>query len=224
MWCGIDRSVHYGSIRAHSSTVLPVGSKRLQSQITALLAPVAEGDVAQSEAARTRHSSGSLHRTVACIGSQFHSEESRSDVVIIPDGALFNLPFAALIDGQGKYLVENHLLTMASSMGVLLDNRPRYADDLSVVITSNNASGDESHQITQNLQPELVTRLTGNDAEISAITEQSRGKAVVHFTNNTPLSTNPMRSLMPVSSGKADGSKKLPPIACSNRVFRATWF
>lgn len=191
-----------------SSTVLPVGSKRLQSQITALLAPVAEGDSVQSDQRERLILQALYGELLPASVRNFIPKNSDQMVVIIPDGALFNLPFAALIDGQGKYLVENHLLTMASSMGVLLDNRPRYADDLSVVITSNNG-GDESHQITQNLQPELVTRLNGNEAEISSIGEQSRGKAVIHFTSNTPLSTNPMRCLMPISSGKADGSRKV---------------
>lgn len=197
-----------------SSTVLPVGSKRLQSQITALLAPVAEGDTAQSDQRERGILQALYGELLPASVRNFIPKNPDQMVVIIPDGALFNLPFAALIDGQGKYLVENHLLTMASSMGVLLDNRPRYADDLSVVITSNNA-GDESHQITQNLQPELVTRLTGSEAEIGAISEQSRGKAVVHFTSNTPLSTNPMRCLMPISSSKADGSRKVT----ADRVF-----
>lgn len=191
-----------------SSTVLPVGSKRLQSQITALLAPVAEGDAAQSDQRERSILQALYGELLPATVRNFIPKNPDQMVVIIPDGALFNLPFAALIDGQGKYLVENHLLTMASSMGVLLDNRPRYADDLSVVITSNNG-GDESHQITQNLQPELVTRLTGNEAEIGSIGEQSRGKAVIHFTSNTPLSTNPMRCLMPIASGKADGSRKV---------------
>lgn len=182
-----------------SSTVLPVGAKRLQSQITALLAPAAEGDTTQSDA-RERGILQALHSELLPQAVRnFFPKSPDQMVVIIPDGALFNLPFAALVDPQGKYLVENHLLTMASSMGVFLDNRPRYADDLSVVITSSN--GDETHQITQNLQPELVTRLSGSDAEIGAISDQARGKAVLHFTNTTPLSTNPMRCLMPVSSG-----------------------
>ncbi len=198
-----------------SSTVLPVGSKRLQSQITALLAP-AEGDSAQAEQRERGILQALYGELLPASVRNFIPKNPDQMVVIIPDGCLFNLPFAALVDGQGKYLVENHLLTMASSMGVLLDNRPRYADDLSVVITSNNASGgDESQQITQNLQPELVTQLTGAQADLSAVSEQSRGKAVVHITSSTPLSTNPMRSIFPLTSGKGESSRKVT----ADRVF-----
>jgi CHAT domain-containing protein/Tfp pilus assembly protein PilF len=195
-----------------SSTVLPIGSKRLQSQVTALLAsPSANEADATANDQRERVILQALYNELLPASVRnFIPKNPDQMVVIIPDGALFNLPFAALVDGQGKYLVENHLLTMASSMGVFLDSPPRYTDDLSVVITSpTNGSGDESQQITQNLQPEMVTRLMGNDAEIGAITEQSRGKAVFHFTNNTPLSVNPMRCLMPISAGKAEGSRKV---------------
>jgi tetratricopeptide (TPR) repeat protein len=193
-----------------SSTVLPIGSKRLQSQVTALLSsPSANEADATANDQRERVILQSLYNELLPASVRnFIPKNPDQMVVIIPDGALFNLPFAALVDGQGKYLVENHLLTMASSMGVFLDSPPRYTDDLSVVITSP-GSGDESQQITQNLQPEMVTRLMGNDAEIGAITEQSRGKAVIHFTNNTPLSVNPMRCLMPISAGKGEGSRKV---------------
>jgi CHAT domain-containing protein/tetratricopeptide (TPR) repeat protein len=190
-----------------SSTVLPVGSRRLQSQITALLAPP-EGDPAQSEQRERSILQALYSELLPASVRNFIPKNPDQMVVIIPDGCLFNLPFAALVDGQGKYLVENHLLTMASSMGVLLDNRPRYADDLSVVITGNNSTGEET-QITQNLQPELVTHLTGAEADLSAFSEQSRGKAVVHITNSTPLATNPMRSILPITSGRGDGSKKV---------------
>ncbi|RTL35972.1 MAG: CHAT domain-containing protein [Candidatus Melainabacteria bacterium] len=199
-----------------SSTVLPVGSKRLQSQITALLAPT-EGDPAASDQRERGILQALYSELLPASVRNFIPKNPDQMVVIIPDGCLFNLPFAALVDGQGKFLVENHLLTMASSMGVLLDNRPRYADDLSVVITSNNSSGEEN-QITQNLQPELVTRLTGAAADLNSISEQSRGKAVVHITNSTPLSTNPMRSVFPIASGKGEGNRKVT----ADRVFEQT--
>jgi CHAT domain-containing protein len=132
-------------------------------------------------------------------------------VVIIPDGVLFNLPFAALIDAQGKYLVENHLLTMASSMGGFLDSRPRYADALSVVIASQPTTGmDDSSVIAQMLEPGSVTKLSGRDADAGALQEQGRGKAVVHLTTNTPLSgSNPMNSLIPIWMNKEDGGKRV---------------
>ncbi len=197
-----------------SSTVLPVGSKRLQSQVAALLAtPAADSDSTQSDQRERVILQALYNELLPASVRNFIPKNPDQMVVIIPDGILFNLPFAALVDGQGKFLVENNTLTMASSMGVFLDSPPRYTDDLSVVITSQangtQSPGDESHMITQNLQPELVTRLLGKDADIGAITEQARGKAVVHFTTNMPLSANPMRCIMPISAGKDDGYRKV---------------
>ncbi len=198
-----------------SSTVLPVGSKRLQSQVTALLSSpaTADSDNTQSDQRERVILQALYGELLPASVRNFIPKNPEQMVVIIPDGILFNLPFAALVDGQGKFLVENHTLTMASSMGVFLDSPPRYTDDLSVVITSQangtQSPGDESHMITQNLPPELVTRLMGKDADIGAITEQARGKAVVHFTTNMPLSANPMRCIMPISAGKDDGYRKV---------------
>lgn len=196
-----------------SSTVLPVGSKRLQSQVTALLAPPAPGEDSSAAQLRERTNLQALYtELLPAAVRNFLPKNPDQMVVVIPDGVLFNLPFAALVDGQGKYMVENHLMTMASSMGVFLDSPPKYADDLSVVITSN-ASGDE-HAITQGLQPDQVTRL-GVDPELNTISESARGKAVVHFTNQTPLSTNPMRSMLQMAS---NGAKRVT----ADRLFEQT--
>lgn len=212
---GVDSSVVFtvdasGRI---SSTVLPVGNKRLQTQVSALLAQPATADAGHEQSdQRERVILQALYNELLPASVRnFIPKNPDQMVVIIPDGVLFNLPFAALVDGQGKYLVENHTLTMASSMGVFLDSPPRYTDDLSVVLTSQgqaSQAGDESNMISKVLQPELVTRMMG--ADIGAITEQARGKAVVHFTTNMPLSANnPMRSYMPVASGKDDGNRKV---------------
>jgi CHAT domain-containing protein len=123
---------------------------------------------------------------------------------------LFNLPFAALIDDQGKFFVENHLLTMASSMSLLVDNSPKTADDLSVIVASMGGANDsgESDQIASVVGPDRITTLNGKEAAITNLEEQAKGKSVVHICARLPLSeNNPLRSVLPIFSDKGDASK-----------------
>ena len=45
--------------------------------------------------------------------------QAKQTLVIVPDGALWELPFQALQDAQGRYLVEDHALSYAPSLTVL---------------------------------------------------------------------------------------------------------
>ena len=157
-----------------SSTSLPVNRARLKSQISALLVGAGkEGDAAstESEKLNLRQLYGEL---LPSSVRQFLPRNAEQMIVVIPDGVLFNLPFAALIDEQGKFLVENHLLTMASSMSVLVDNAPKSPDDLSVIVASMGGAGDqgESDQIASVVGPGRITTLNGKDAAISNLEEQ----------------------------------------------------
>lgn len=189
-----------------SATVLNVGRKQLQSQVSSLLA--ASTSPAQ-DATRERQILQALYNELLPQGVRnFLPKNADQMVVIIPDGVLFNLPFAALVDGQGHYLVEHNTLTMASSMGVFLDSPPRYTDDNSVVLTTNQG-GTENNMISSVFQPDQVTKLDGRAVDIGAIQEQIRGKSIVHFSYHVPLSSNPMRAVLPFLPDKEDAGKKV---------------
>jgi CHAT domain-containing protein/tetratricopeptide (TPR) repeat protein len=49
--------------------------------------------------------------------------QGASRVVLVPDGPLWNLPFQALQDGSGGYLLEHHALSYAPSLAVLRELR-----------------------------------------------------------------------------------------------------
>jgi CHAT domain-containing protein len=125
------------------------------------------------------------------------------------------LPFAALIDEKGKFFVEGHLLSMASSMSVIMDCPPEYTTDLSMLVASaNSASGGseqtETAQITSAVGAERVTTLTGKDASLTNLEEQSKGKSVVHFSAKMPLTeNNPLRSVLPIFGDKDDQGRKV---------------
>ncbi len=193
-----------------SSTNLPVNRARLKGQISALLVGAAkEGDssTAESERQNLRQLYSELLPPAV---RQFVPRSPEQMIVIIPDGVLFNLPFAALIDEQGHFFVENHLLTMASSMSVLVDNTPKGADDLSVIVASMGGAGDsgESDQIANVVGADHITTLNGKEATITNLEDQAKGKSAVHICARLPLlENNPLRSVLPIFADKGDGSK-----------------
>jgi CHAT domain-containing protein/tetratricopeptide (TPR) repeat protein len=200
-----------------SSTSLPVGRARLKSQVAALLvsATGAQADERSgTEAERVLLKSLYLELLPSSV-RQFLPQTPDQMLVVIPDGPLFNLPFAALVDEHGKFFVENHLLTMASSMTVLMDSHPVVSDELNMLMaSSNNARAgsefSEAEQISSAVGPERVTSLVGKDASITNLEEQSKGKSVVHITAKLPLvEGNPLRSVLPLFGDKDDAGKKV---------------
>ncbi|MBI5174877.1 MAG: CHAT domain-containing protein [Candidatus Melainabacteria bacterium] len=197
-----------------SSSCLPVGKARLKSQVTSLLVSAAQagGGAGSGDADRVVLHSLYSELLPAAV-RQFLPKNAEQVLVVIPDGPLYNLPFAALIDDQGKFLVEKHLLTMISSVSVLLDSQPRIADDLSVIMANSNGSQGsekaETDQIASVVGTERVTTLFGKEAAINNLEEQSRGKSVVHFSSRLPLlESNPLRSVLPIlSDSTAEGAQ-----------------
>lgn len=194
-----------------SATVIPVGQARLKDQVNALVNGMVKTDVPQGAdpQAGERFLLQTLYKELippavsACLPAN-----PEQMVVIVPDGVLYNLPFAALIDEKGKYLIERHTLTMAPSLGVFMDSPPRYTDDQSLVVASGAQGGDD--MFVQLFQPELVTRLVGKETPISSIQDSIRGKSVVHFSSKLPLhEKNPMDSVLPLMAAKEDGGKKV---------------
>ncbi len=195
-----------------TSSSLPVGRARLKSQITSLLTAAAgqsTSDTTGSDPERAVLKSLYGELLPAAI-RQFLPRNAEQMLVVIPDGPLYNLPFAALIDDQGKFLVERHLLTMVSSAAVLLDSQPRIAEDLSIVVArAGNAQASEkaeTEQIASAVGTDRVTTLSGKDAALGNLEEQARGKSVVHFSSKLPLlEANPLRSVLPILSDGVDG-------------------
>jgi len=195
-----------------SSTNLQVNRARLKSQVSALLTGAAKEGTASSGDSERQNLKFLYTELLPNSVRQFLPKNAEQMIVIIPDGVLFNLPFAALIDEQGKFFVENHLLTMASSMSVLLDNSPKSPDDLSVIVASMGGAADsgESDQIANVVGADRITTLNGQDAAITNLEEQARGKSVVHICARLPLmENNPLRSVLPIFSDKGDASKNV---------------
>ena len=190
-----------------SASVIPVGQSKLKDQVNALITSMNSPQSPDSQAGERMLLQTLYRELIPPAVAQSLPNNPEQTVVIIPDGVLYNLPFAALIDANGKYMIERHTLTMTPSLGVFMDSPPRYTDDQSLVLASG-PQGDD--MFVQLFQPELVTRLVGKDTPISSIQENVRGKSVVHFSSKVPLhEKNPMDSVLPLAPSKDDGGKKV---------------
>lgn len=190
-----------------SASVIPIGQAKLKEQVNALMASMNSPQSPESQGNERMLLQTLYRELIPPAVAQSLPNNPEQTVAIIPDGVLYNLPFAALIDANGKYLIERHTLTMAPSLGVFMDSPPRYTDDQSLVLATG-PQGDD--MFVQLFQPELVTRLVGKDTPISSIQENVRGKSVVHFSSKLPLhEKNPMDSVLPLAPSKDDGGKKV---------------
>ena len=188
-----------------SATVLQVNRKQLQSQVTSLLGQgTTGGEVGNQSQSSIQKERGILQS----LYSELFPPTVRTSIpkgpeqtiCLVPDGILFNVPFAALVDEQGKFFVESHTLTTACSMGALLDIPGRYVTDNSILIASLGTEGD---QISGVFPANDVTKLVGKDADIAEVREQSRGKSVIHFSSRMLLlANNPFNTIMPLSPSK----------------------
>jgi CHAT domain-containing protein/Tfp pilus assembly protein PilF len=188
-----------------TATVLRASDKELQNQVITLLSN--SGSSGQTDANAQRNVLQSLYSEL--LPPAVHSllpQNPDETLVIVPDGILFNLPFAALVDGQGKYLVEHHTLTMASSVNTFVDSPPRYSEVLNVVLITPAGAAEETDSISDVFQPSQVTKLSNQSIDISTIGEQMRGKAIIHCPADLHLRDNPLRAVFPFST---DGNQKV---------------
>jgi CHAT domain-containing protein len=178
---------------------LNVGKDELQRQVASLLTASQKND----DQARA-----SEHRLLTVLFTELMPEEARKvlpqnpeqTVVVIPDSVLFNLPFAALVTPQGRYFVEQHTLTMAPSLNVLM-NPPHHTGDMSVVVAAQHPNPSEASQISSVFDPQQVVTLAGKDTEINKLQEQAKTSSIIHFATQMNIpQNNPLQSTVPLAA------------------------
>jgi CHAT domain-containing protein len=90
-------------------TVLPGGRERIDDLVERYVAEVKS----KQSSAETGESLYSL------LVQRISGLESKSRLIIVPDGKLHLLPFASLTDLQGRYFLESHIVTNSPSATVL---------------------------------------------------------------------------------------------------------
>lgn len=177
-----------------SASVLPVGEERLKKQVAGVLSSLT-GEPNGNDRALLQNLYNDLFPPAV---RAFLPSSDDKQIVIIPDGPLFNLPFAALVDENGKYFVENHLLTLAPSMRSLLDTPSSTATSLTVLVSANDSPSEqtESSQISSVVSPDLVTKLP--QADLLTLQKEAEGKSVFHLSSTLKLADyNPMKVKLP---------------------------
>jgi CHAT domain-containing protein len=113
-------------------------------------------------------------------------------LVFVPDATLSGIPFAALLDGEGHYIVERHPVVVAPSAGVFsgLSTRPSGSShgSLHLLLIAGPSFSDGSVLRSEQREVDLVSAAYGSEVEVapkgsdSAAFEVQASKAdVIHF-------------------------------------------
>ena len=161
---------------------------------------------------------------IAPIAAQL-PQEPGSLLTVVPQGELFRLSFPALIDPQGRYLVERYALHTVPSAGVLQvtakNDRAAAALPASYVLLANPASypqvdgrtlpplpgtAGEVRGISQRLGDKSVTLLEGRQAGIETLTQSLPKATVLHFATHAVVSDDaPLTSFLALDRGQRGG-------------------
>lgn len=183
-----------------------------QGRISATVIPTGEDKLKKAVADLLTQQNGDEHKVLKSLYLELLPQAVRSflpistdkQIVIIPDGVLYNLPFSALCDADGKYLVEKHLLTLAPSMRYLLDATSGAGGAVNMLLASNGnpMEQEEASQISSVLLPDPVATLTTRQADLETLSNEVQGKSVLHLVTAIPLTeANPYSSAIPFTKG-----------------------
>lgn len=194
----IDRQGRLGAAK------LSCGREQLRAQINAMLTASAKSGP-EARQTEKRLLQTIFNELVPEHVAKFLPNNPDQLVLFVPDSVLFNLPFAALVDAQGKYLVETHTITTLPAVLSFLDNGIAYGADQSLVFTASGEGSEsrealEASELSALFQPEQVVKLLGQNADVSQLQEQAKNNAVLHFSAPLLLQdSNFLKSALPMS-------------------------
>ena len=177
-----------------------------------------------------RSSSSELFRRL--LSPAWRELSDKTTLLIVPDGALWELPFQALLEDSGRYLIEDHTVVYAPSLSVLREmerlhtrNRPHEA-----LTAEHTLLVFADPELGKTIQPSNLAPLpearreaaalhalygaassihVGSDARESTFKSEAGQYRILHLATHGLLDdTNPMYSnllLTPEADGKEDG-------------------
>jgi CHAT domain-containing protein len=173
------------------------------------------------------HAARELHRLIVAPLLRGTSTRASADrILIVPHGPLAGLSFAALQDAEGRYLVEDHTLSYAPAVSVVISSASAAAccaGATRLLVGSPrvlpHASGNERLQplpgarrelaaVGGVLGPDRVVRLEGTGASEAGLRTQLGSAAIVHLaTHGVMLDDAPLDSYLALdaSGARADG-------------------
>lgn len=177
-----------------------------------------------------RSSAAEIFRSVLAPAWQTLSD--KTTLLIVPDGSLWELPFQALLEDSGRYIIEDHTVAYAPSLTVLREmerlrtrNRPREAmtGEHSLLVFADPELGQMMQPSSLAPLPEArreaetlhtlygasATIHVGSDARESTFKSEAGQFRILHLATHGLLDdANPMYSnllLTPEIDGKEDG-------------------
>jgi CHAT domain-containing protein/tetratricopeptide (TPR) repeat protein len=213
-----------------------VGAARIPVTAAALATMISEatgsGSASQAQAAAMMLGAGgaarpwrALYRTLVEPIRRHLPTRPGSRLTIVPHGPLFGLPFAALRDGSGLYLIESFELHYVPAIGALQASPPSPKGALSALLVGDPGSeavrdrmlplpplpwADREVVAIQRLLPKRATVLRGRDATEAGVRQQIEGRTLLHFAthgivrNEEHLSS--YLALRPSDAATADGA------------------
>ncbi|MBX9686633.1 MAG: CHAT domain-containing protein [Candidatus Obscuribacterales bacterium] len=199
----IDRQGRLGAAK------LGVGRDQLKAQINSMLS-ISSKSGPENRVSEKRLLQTLFNELVPANVARFLPDNPEQLLVFVPDSVLFNLPMAALVDSQGRYLVESHTLTTLPAVLSFMDNGVAYGADQSLVFSASNESGEsretlEANELSSIFQPDQLVKLVGQNADVQQLQEQAKGNPVFHFSAPLLLQdTNLLKSVLPITTAGAD--------------------
>lgn len=120
---------------------------------------------------------------------------AESTIVFVPDAATAMVPFSALVDADGKYLVESYtplVAPSAATFAAAVERRKRANDPHTVLVVANsqpdaNAAAlrfvaGEAHRVAREYSRSI--QLQDNEAQLDAIARHAEEADVIHFAGH----------------------------------------
>jgi len=149
-----------------------------------------------------------------------------SPVIVVPHRELFLISFAALLDPQGRFLVERHKFSVAPAASVLAYTRrnrdrvihagaprvlavgnpvmpPRAANEVSLAQLP--GAEEEVRSLAHRFPPERLTLITGERAREGLVRALAPGETVLHFATHAVLREDPLASLIALTPEEGGG-------------------
>ena len=198
----IDRAGRLGAAK------LPIGREQLKAQVNSMLT-VSTKSGPENRATEKRLLQALYNELVPEHVAKFLPTNPDQLVIFVPDSVLFNLPMAALVDTQGKYLVESHTLTTLPAVMSFMENGVAYGADQNLIFSASEPSESrETLEATElsTLFPDPQLVKLGQSTDTNQLQEQAKSNAVLHFSAPLLLQDNNLlKAALPMTTpGAAD--------------------
>ncbi len=184
-----------------------IGVRGLPDRASLKIPPDVIARIQQAQAAQTKSNLQRLHQILISPIADLLPQDPNQHVIFMPQAELYLVPFAALQDPNGKYLIEQHTLLTAPSIQTLaltqqqkarLNHPTQFTNALVVGNPTMPKLTDGTlpplpgaAQEAEAIAPLLRTKsLTGNQATKAAIVRQMPQASIIHLATHGLVDTN----------------------------------